>query len=139
MAQQKVNAGQIRNPYMFSAYRATTQAAGTCIFDVERLDTNNNYNNATGEYTCPITGYYQFNATTGQPVTAAPQDPSATLQKNGATVAVSQFVNMYNGASSGSANISAFINCAAGDVIRVYAARGLNGSVNTFSGFLVSV
>jgi hypothetical protein len=54
------------NPYMFSAYKSANTAVNDgaysdVVFNTERFDTNNNYDNSTGIYTVPITGYYQFN------------------------------------------------------------------------------
>lgn len=134
--------GLIHNPYKFGAYRSTSQGGGTIIFANEYFDTNDNYNTSTGIYTCPVTGYYQFNATTSQPVTAAPQDPSMTIFKNAGGVVNSHFVNMYNGVSTGSAVASTFIYCLVGDQIYVWSARGCdnaNAAGNTFNGYLVSL
>lgn len=57
----------ISNPYKFSAYKSANSTANDgiaidpVIFNTELFDTNNNYNNATGVWTVPVTGYYQVN------------------------------------------------------------------------------
>lgn len=75
------------NPYKFKVYRNAAANAGTVptyakvVFDTELYDTNNNF--ATGTYTAPVTGFYEFSwvvglaATSGNSVTA--------LYLNGAT------------------------------------------------------
>lgn len=66
MLATKITPIEITNPYKFSAYRSTNVATTdfngyTIIFNTELFDTNNNYDNTTGEYTVPVTGYYQIN------------------------------------------------------------------------------
>lgn len=141
LANGSISITKLTNPYRFSAYRGGTASAGTIIFNIENFDTNNNYDNTTGRYTAPISGFYFFSVNTSQSVTAAPQDPQVTIRKNGAgTYGYSHFVNMYNGASSGSANTTALMQLNAGDYVTVVTSRDLdsNGTGNNFSGFLVS-
>ncbi len=130
------------NPYKFYVYRSGALASGVVVYENERFDTNNNYDTSTGRYTAPITGFYQFNVTSIQSVTSAPQDPQTGLYKStGECIALSHFVNMYNGASSGSANVSALAYLTVGQYVYVSVARTLdvsNAGFNNFSGFLVS-
>lgn len=54
------------NPYLFSVSGSGTQsisagASATVIMSVVAVDTNSNYNTSTGEYTVPVTGFYQIN------------------------------------------------------------------------------
>lgn len=132
--------GLVHNPYRFAAYRSTTQNSGNVVFDVEYFDTNSNYSTSTGIYTCPITGYYQFNACSEQSVVSAPNDPRADILNGATVIASSHFVNMYNGVSAGSCTMSVFAYCQINDQIRVTAQRPLtaNSGGNTFNGFLVS-
>jgi hypothetical protein len=137
-----LNVTSISNPYKFSAYRAAASGSGTIVYDTENFDTNNNYSTSTGRYTAPVSGYYQFNVNSSQTVTAAPQDPQIQLIKNGTTeVAYSHFVNMYAGASTGSANAAALVYLASGDYVYATSTRALDvgaAARNNFSGFLVS-
>lgn len=131
------------NNYKFSVYRnAAFGGGGTIVYDVENFDTNNNYSTSTGRYTAPVSGYYQFNVNSSQTVTGAPQDPQIILNKNGTTeVGYSHFVNMYNGASSGNANVSVLIYLVASDYVYCYASRPLDvasAARNNFSGYFVS-
>jgi hypothetical protein len=52
------------NPYKFRVYRGSAQNVGTSFtkvsYDNEVFDTNNNF--ASGTYTAPVNGFYQFNA-----------------------------------------------------------------------------
>lgn len=64
------NTTAVSNPYKFSVSRnaaANTGSAAFAVlaFDTEQYDTNNNV--ASGVYTAPVTGFYQFNwSVTGQ-------------------------------------------------------------------------
>ena len=141
LANASINITKMYNPYRFAAYRSGSQAAGVVVFNVEFFDTNNNYNTTNGRYTAPVSGFYFFSANVSQSVSAAPQDPQTIIRKNGSTtIGYSHFVNMYNGASSGSANSSVLIQLNAGDYVDVVINRGTDGQTtgNNFSGFLVS-
>ena len=53
------------NPYKFSVHRNAAANTGNGVFvkidfDTEAFDTNNNF--ASGTYTAPVSGFYQFNA-----------------------------------------------------------------------------
>ena len=140
LADGSISVTKLSNPYKFSAYRSGTQAAGVVLFNIKNFDTNTNYSTATGRYTVPVSGFYQLNANVSQSVASAPNDPQTIIRKNGTiTVAYSHFVNMYNGASSGSANCSALVQLNAGDYVEVTTARPVDatGTGNNFSGFLV--
>ena len=55
----------ISNPYKFSVHRNAAANTGNGLFvkidfDTEAFDTNNNF--ASGTYTAPVSGFYQFNA-----------------------------------------------------------------------------
>lgn len=57
----------ISNPYKFRAYRTadvsnSDNTSYDIVFNAEEFDTNNNFNTTTGQYTIPVTGYYQINA-----------------------------------------------------------------------------
>ena len=58
----------LTNSYMFSATRITTNQTSiadstytTVVFNSEAFDPGADFNTATGLYTVPVTGYYQFN------------------------------------------------------------------------------
>lgn len=141
LADATINITKMYNPYRFSAYRSGAQAAGVVIFNVENFDTNNNYDTTNGRYTAPISGFYFFSANMSQSVASAPNDPQTIIRKNGTTtVGFSHFVNMYNGASSGSANSACLVQLNAGDYVDVVIGRGNDGQTtgNNFSGFLVT-
>lgn len=55
------------NPYMFSAYRAGSWSVGNGVsaivpFETEDYDNNGDFDTATGKYTAPVSGYYEFSA-----------------------------------------------------------------------------
>lgn len=144
LAKGAVISSKLSNPYIFSVARNASATFNNVpiLYDVKNFDPNNNYSTATGRYTAPISGYYQLNVISSQLVSAAPQDPVTTLRKNGGEiVSYAHIVNMYNGASAGSANLSVLLRLNAGDYVEVIGgSRPLEAgtSRNVFSGFLVS-
>lgn len=67
IANSSISATKLNNPYKFSAYKSANTTVGdgvtyNIVFDTELFDTNSNYNNTTGIYTIPITGYYYIAA-----------------------------------------------------------------------------
>lgn len=132
------------NPYKFSAYRNAAQSStnGTAKInlDTELFDSNNNF--ASGTYTAPINGFYQFNwrvlavgATTGI--------WNTQLFKNGALARYGS----YGGSATNGANSvgSALLQLTAGDTIDLYLqASGVNaiavgsGLNNGLDGYLVT-
>lgn len=79
------------NPYKFSAYRnaAYTPTSGSAIkmpYDAEAFDSNSNFDSTTNyRYTAPVSGFYQFNATTSWNTTTATRT-FLSLMKNGSEV-----------------------------------------------------
>lgn len=132
----------------FSVRRANSQtpSGGVIQYDTKDFDTGNNVDVTTnkGRFTAPIAGFYQLNVVSDQTVTTAPNDAQVTLRQNGATtIGFGHFVNMYNGASSGSANVSVLVQLAANDYVEVLGPTVLSLVVavghQTFSGYLVAV
>jgi len=67
IANSSISATKLNNPYKFSAYKSADTTVGdsatyNIVFNTELFDTNSNYNNTTGIYTVPITGYYYIAA-----------------------------------------------------------------------------
>ena len=89
------------NPYKFKACRNAAANAGSSptytkvVFDTELYDTNNNF--ASGTYTAPVTGFYQFSWCIGFAVTSG--NSATALYLNGATHAWGNEVS--NGGGSG--------------------------------------
>lgn len=67
MVATKVTPLEQNNVYRFKVFRNSNQTLSgtqvdTVVFDTEDFDNNNNFNNSTGIYTCPVSGYYLFTA-----------------------------------------------------------------------------
>lgn len=76
------------NPYKFLVYRNAAANSGNgafakITFDTELYDSNNNF--ATGTYTAPVAGFYQFNGRAS--VSASHTRLIISLYKNGADYA----------------------------------------------------
>lgn len=108
-------------------------------FDTEQFDTNSNF--ASGTYTAPVAGFYQFNWRV-KTVTSGAETLQTALYKNGAAISVGgyDYASTQHITSSG----ADFIQVAAGDTFDVYsvtnAARAIDVGATAcyFSGFLVS-
>lgn len=135
------------NPYKFSVYRNsawTVQTTATKIsFDTEEFDTNNNF--ATGTYTVPVAGFYQFNAAFNTTVMGG-QTAIIYLYKNGASVRQGQAYWGDTGDGETQLVLSTLIQLAASDTVEVWQSLGAatrtggTGATKTyFNGFLVSL
>lgn len=132
----------LTNPYKFSARRTTafttTGAAFTKIVcDTEDFDTGNNF--ATGTFTAPVAGFYQFNLRTS--ANGNIQHVCA-LYKNG--VVYQRGGNGAGNAVTGSM-LSILVSSAANDTWDMYVYTDTAAALETgagqlcmFSGFLVS-
>lgn len=132
------------NPYKFSAYRnaaftISNGSYGKVTFDTEEYDTNNNF--ASGTYTAPVTGFYQFNwrvshNNSGSNRVLSVLYKNGVLQKRGTDVT----------APFGGSNGAYLLPCTAGDTVEVWsltttaALGGDAGVIDTtwFNGYLVS-
>lgn len=107
------------HPYRFSVYRnsAFTISNGSYAkvsFDTEEWDNNANF--ASGSYTCPVDGYYQFNWRVSHN-NAGSHRVNTVLVKNGAVLRRGADVTSPFAGSSG----SSLVKCAAGDVMDIQA------------------
>lgn len=140
----------------FNAYLSTNQAnvtgdgtVYTIIFDTELFDQGSNYNNATGTFTAPVAGKYQFNftvdliattatggiinlVTTGRTYRLVAVKPSVVGTAGGDTcLSGSIIVSM-------AANDTATVTAMASGTTKISAVYGTSSpSVTSFSGFLV--
>lgn len=157
MAQRIDVSKQTKNPYMFSAYRSTdvgTADGGlyTVVYDTELFDISNNYNNATGVFTAPVTGYYQISSSAkivGNTGTAWLWSASTELMVNGNAVDMSHLYVYDQGRFTFYiAKTSNLYLLQAGDTVSVRASgdtqNGTNftvaggRAVTSFSGFLTT-
>lgn len=134
----------ISNPYKFRVSRNAAANTGNgamtkITFDTEQFDTNNNF--ASGTYTAPVSGFYQFNWRV-KTITSGAETLQTALYKNGSVISVGgyDYASTQHITSSG----ADFIQVTANDTFEVYsvtnAARAIDvGAANCyFSGFLVS-
>lgn len=132
------------NPYKFRAYRNAAANTGNAAFaviafDTEQFDTNNNL--ASGVYTAPVTGYYQFSWVSGT-TTSGAELFVVSLFKNGTEYSRG---NQHQASSSvvGSGG-SDLVPLTAGDTVDVRAFNSATRALavgniysTRFSGFLV--
>lgn len=130
------------NPYKFRVRRAAALSLVSItwtkvVFDTEDFDTNNNF--ASGTYTAPVAGFYQFNARISSSHSI---QIIIALYKNGSLYHRGG-QDIGNGTSG--VTLSEFVQSAASDTWEIYAFTEAAGTVETsagiapvFSGFLVS-
>lgn len=131
------------NPYKFSAYRnaaltVTTGSYQKIPLDAVEFDTGSNVSLATGLFTAPIAGFYQFAWAVDNAQTAS--DSPSTLFKNGAVYKWGSEQQL--GGSSGSSLVQLALN----DTIGLYTIAGSSGIIGVgtapiktyLTGFLVS-
>lgn len=136
-----------RNPYKFSAIRTTAQALGTAtsttvIFTTEDYDTSNNYNNATGVFTAPASGFYQFNSAVSLSASSS-TTTYISIFKNGTEFRRGTRVNT---SGTQGMNISALISLATNDTVDIRVLTTVSFSTEAvalgatyFDGHLVSL
>jgi len=140
----------------FNAYLSTNQpnvtgdgTVYTIIFDTELFDQGSNYNNATGTFTAPVAGKYQFNVTVDLIATTATGGfiNLVTTSRSYRLVAVKPSNVGTAGGDTGlsgsiivnmSANDTATVTAQATGTTKISAVYGTSTpSVTSFSGFLV--
>lgn len=145
IADANVTPAKWANPYKFRAYRNAALNTGgvggaKLVFDAESFDTNNNF--ATGTYTVPVTGYYQFNWRV-KTITSGAEKFDSWLAVGG--VQVSTGGTIVNTSQHVSSSGSDLIYLTATNTVEIYTAntvaRALEvGATNCyFSGYLVSI
>lgn len=133
------------NPYKFSVYRNASQNTSALsfakvVFDAELFDTNNNF--ASGTYTAPVAGFYQFNARVG---TGGIVNGAISIYVNGSDKYRGVEGNLTSGVNNGY-NVSTLIQLSANDTVEIYIyssatvalAVGSTVFATYFNGFLVS-
>lgn len=133
------------NPYKFRAYRnaAANTSSGTFAkvsFDTENYDSNSNF--ASGTYTAPVAGFYQFNAAIQ--FSTSSSSFVVSLYKNGSEISRGSrgkaSADLFGG------TVSDILQLSASDTVEVYvfcsstlALDIIATTNNYFSGYLVSV
>lgn len=127
------------NPYKFSVSRAAAAATGSgafakIVWDTEAFDTNSNF--ATGTYTAPVAGFYQFNAYIN---VIAGTTNIISLYKNGA-----EFRRGGQISTAGGISVSVLVELAATNTVDIYAfgnaanSLDVTAGLNYFTGCLIS-
>ena len=144
-----VTMSKINNPYKFRVGLTGNQTGiadatrTQIVWNYEDFDTNSNFSTATGEYTIPVTGLYQFNVrirAAGSNITTS----SLEIVKND-TVIEKNFIN--TAATNDISNCcSVCFNCIAGQKVYVNTYVDVSTGTGTviadsssFSGYLVSI
>lgn len=129
------------NPYKFSVYRNSAASVAVSFtkvtFDTEDYDSNNNF--ASGTYTAPVAGFYNFEWNLG--LSTAAGNAVSAIYKNGSVYAWG--AEVASGGNSGGA-IPMFL--AATDTIEIYGSAAGTATLNVggsprktyFSGYLIS-
>jgi hypothetical protein len=101
-----------------AAVNVTTVGA-TMPFNSEQWDTQNAFNAATGQFTCPVAGKYRVGAQVAASATSTLQWVGVNVQKNGVTQGSQSVWNPSTGNTQ--AQCVDTVDCAVGDVISIQA------------------
>ena len=131
--------------YKFRAYKSADLTVVTAtltdvVFDTENFDPGADYDNTTGDYTVPVTGYYLIQSGFGYDPCVAAKLIQCRIRKNGAIVLLS---NVHTGITTSNISVlSGILYLAADDVIDVqtYHTFGVNGTFKgtTYSAFFAA-
>jgi hypothetical protein len=121
----------------------------TVIFDNEVIDGRNQYNNATGVFTCSLAGYWQFNTYVRISATASITNAILQITHNSQGYRGQQIFDPSATATAYGLSMGIVIPLSVGDTVQV---QGFSGTVGTstypllagvyptaFSGYLVAV
>ncbi len=138
------------NPYKFSAYKTSSQSVSasttsTVVFNQENFDTNSNFNQTTGQYTVPVSGFMMFSSNVGATLDGG-NVYSIVLTVNNAATHRGSGVITGSGTAIQYFNISVLLQVTAGQTIAIAFTNGSAGAkaisntqANTyFTGYLVS-
>lgn len=108
------------NPYKFSVYRSAAANSGNgafakVSFDTEDYDTNGNF--ASGTYTAPVNGFYQFNWSVR--FGAADKDIASGIVISGASLRIPE--GRGNASSAVGVGASCLVQLTAGQTVEVHA------------------
>jgi hypothetical protein len=144
---ESLDVTKFTNNYRFSVYRnaawnVANNAYAKVVFDTELFDSNNDF--ATGTYTAPVAGYYQFNACISMNTVTGAGTKSSLWKNGGFLIDGRSGVegSGYTGPFPTSCPLAAFIKLSAGDKIDIYGysagQAGQTGSAYTyFNGYFV--
>ena len=133
-------------PVAFHAHRTTNQTSGAVlVYDsIDSQDGGSNYNNTTGQFTAPATGWYSFCASALlSNVTGSPAINSISITVGGINIAEGGNVSQPT-ATSNAASVATVVKVTSGITVSVQgpalAANNvfLPGTFSSFSGFLLA-
>lgn len=139
--------------YKFNVYLTAAQNVGTAdtkvAFDTKNFDTSSNVDIVTnkGRFTAPVAGFYHFDANVTTTTAGIGTGLGIVLYKNGVAITNGNKTPSNAAGTDPAAHLGATIQLAQNDYVEVFvntgaAAKALNvggASLNTFSGYLVSV
>lgn len=113
----------------FSSSSTVTSSLGTVVFSTQDRDTHSAYSTSTGNYTCPVSGRYQVNASLILNGTfGTNSNTNLAIQRNGSTV-TSSTQYTFSSQSNSPIQINDIVPCLAGDTLRIQAACSATNNI----------